>query len=118
LRACFDRNIAYLNRCFSEPYYSDAGDNVWVQSLPASAKGRLLGGAGHALRWGERADMRAIVDTIVNTVKARQSADGCCLPYDETNMNPQESNWQDERRNYDRVGLTRGPARGRHVGQP
>ncbi|MBC8447747.1 MAG: glycoside hydrolase family 127 protein [Chloroflexi bacterium] len=108
LRGCFERNIAYLNRCFGEPYYSDAGDNKWVQTLPASAEGRMLAGAGHTLRWGEQPDMRVIVDTFVNTVKARQSADGYCLPYDETNMKPQESDWQDERRNYDRVGLTRG----------
>jgi len=105
---CFDRNIAYLNRCFGEPYYSDAGDNKWVQALPASAEGRLLAGAGHTLRWGERADMRAIIETIVAAVKARQAENGYCLPYDEANMNPQENDWQDERRNYDRVGLTRG----------
>jgi hypothetical protein len=54
LRDCFDRNIAYLNRCFGEPFYCDAGDNTWVQALPASAEGRLLAGAGHTLRWGER----------------------------------------------------------------
>jgi hypothetical protein len=108
LRDCFDRNIAYLKRCFGEPFYCDAGDNTWVQALPASAEGRLLAGAGHTLRWGERADMRVIVDTLVNTVKVRQTANGYCLPYDEINMNPQEIAWQDERRNYDRVGLTRG----------
>ena len=108
LRDCFDRNIIYLNRCFAEPYYNDAGENLWVQGLPASAEGRMLAGAGHTLRWGERADMRKIVRTIVSTVKARQTADGYCLPYDVTFMDRQKNNWKDERRNYDRVGLTRG----------
>jgi uncharacterized protein len=108
LRDCFDRNIAYLNRCFANPYLSTAGNNNWVQALPASAEGRLLGGAGHTLRWGERADLRAIVDTLVARVEARQNAKGYCLPYDVAYMAPQNTNWEDERRNYDRVGLTRG----------
>jgi hypothetical protein len=118
LRECVDRNVAYLNRCFGAPYYSDAGNNKWVQALPASAEGRLLAGAGHTLRWGERADMRAIVDTLVAAVKARQAASGYCLPYDETNMNPQENDWQDERRNYDRVSLTRGLLSAGMAGNP
>ena len=49
-RDCFDRNIAYLNRCFANPYLSAAGNNNWFQQLPASAEGRMLGGAGHTLR--------------------------------------------------------------------
>lgn len=105
---CFDRNITYLNRCFEKPYYSDAGSNSWVQALPASAEGRLLGGAGHSLRWGERTDMRTIVDTIVRDVGSRQTADGYCLPYDVAFMEPQKVQFVDERRNYDRVNLTRG----------
>jgi DUF1680 family protein len=108
LRTCFERNITYLNDCFAEPFYSAAGDNNWVQALPASAEGRLLGGAGHTLRWGERADMREIVNTIVDRVGSRQTADGYCLPYDESFMEPQKVQFVDERRNYDRVNLTRG----------
>ncbi len=108
LRDCFDRNTEYLNRCFGSPYLSAAGNNNWYQQLPASAEGRMLAGAGHTLRWGERADMRRIVDTVVRRVKARQSQEGYCLPYDVAFMNPQKDPWKDERRNYDRVGLTRG----------
>lgn len=108
LRDCFDRNIAYLNRCFANPYLSTAGNNNWYQQLPASAEGRMLGGAGHTLRWGERADMRRIVDTIVGQVKSRQTPEGYCLPYDVSFMKRQSDGWKDERRNYDRVGLTRG----------
>lgn len=108
MRDSFDRNVAYLNRCFANPYLSTAGENGWFQHLPASAEGRMLAGAGHTLRWGERGDMRAIVDALVARVKARQTEDGFCLPYDVTFMGPQQTNWEDERRNYDRVGLTRG----------
>ena len=105
---CFHRNVGYLNECFAAPHYSAAGDNKWVQALPASAEGRLLGGAGHTLRWGERSDMRQIVDTIVTDVHGRQTSDGYCLPYDESYMKAQKVQFVDERRNYDRVNLTRG----------
>jgi DUF1680 family protein len=108
LRDCFERNVRYLIRCFAAPFYSDAGDNNWVQSLPASAEGRLLAGAGHTLRWGEHPEMRQIVDTIVPAVKKRQTDDGYCLPYDVGFMGQQPVGFMDERRNYDRVGLTRG----------
>lgn len=110
---CFNRNIIYLNRCFAKPYYTDEGTKLykaafWVTGLPASNEGRMLAGAGHTLRWGERSDMRKIVDTIVSSVQSRQRPDGYCLPYDETYMNKQEVALMDERRNYDRVNLTRG----------
>jgi len=108
LKTCFERNMGYLNACFAAPQYSDAGDNKWFQALPASAEGRLLGGAGHSLRWGERSDMRQIVDTIVTDVSGRQTSDGYCLPYDESYMAAQKVQFVDERRNYDRVNLTRG----------
>jgi DUF1680 family protein len=115
---CFNRNIAYLNRCFDTPFLNTAGENGWIQGLPASAEGRMLGGAGHSLRWGERADLRAIVDTLVARVRGRQTANGYCLPYDEAFMSPQPSNWADERRNYDRVGLTRGMIAAGIAGNP
>ena len=118
LRDCFEKNIAYLNRCFLNPYLSAAGNNNWFQQLPASAEGRMLAGAGHSLRWGERADLRRIVDTIVGTVKTRQRADGYCLPYDESFMKPMKDAWKDERRNYDRVGLTRGMVAAGMSGNP
>ena len=103
LQASFERNVDYLNATFARPI-----DTEWVKKLPASSEGRLLGGAGHTLRWGEREDMRAIVDAVVAAVEKRQAPDGYCLPYDMSFMSPQIEKWVDERRNYDRVGLTRG----------
>ena len=106
LRDCFDRNIAYLNHCFVAPNgtYCDSKkiEGFWLVDLPGSSEGRMLGGAGHTLRWGERAEMRAIVDTFVNRVKNRQTSDGWCLPY------PIADITKSERSNYDRVVLTRG----------
>ena len=108
LRECFERNIAYLNHCFALPFLNDDGNNYWTEGLPASGEGRLLGGAGHTLRWSEREDMRRIVKTLVQRVKERQADDGYCLPYDRSFMEPQTVGFIDERRNYDRVNLTRG----------
>ena len=116
LRDCFGRNVAYLNRCFAAPNgtYCDSGkvEGFWLVDLPGSSEGRMLGGAGHTLRWGERADMRKIVDTFVNTVKSRQTADGWCMPY------PIAGITISERSNYDRVGLTRGLIAAAMVGNP
>ena len=61
LRDCFDRNIAYLNHCFVAPNgtYCDSKkiEGFWLVDLPGSSEGRMLGGAGHTLRRGERAEM-------------------------------------------------------------
>jgi acetyl esterase/lipase len=103
LHDAFERNVANLTATFQSPIATN-----WVEHLPASSEGRLLGGAGHTLRWGERKEMREIVDAVVETVRARQSPDGYCLPYEPSFMGKQEEMWVDERRNYDRVGLTRG----------
>ena len=111
LLTCFERNIDYLNEWFEKTrswqIHADE-DNWWERDLPASSEGRMLGAAAHTLRWGEREDMRRIVDTVVAGVKVRQRDDGYCLPYDESAMEGSEKPGLDERRNYDRVNLTRG----------
>jgi len=110
LRVCFDRNIEYLRSWFAgkADWQAKFPKRGWERHLPASSEGRMLGGAANSLRWGERKDMRAIVDTLVGIVKARQRDDGYCMPFAEENMNPSRNAWFDERRNYDRVNLTRG----------
>jgi DUF1680 family protein len=110
MRQCLDRNLDYLNRWYEKKnkYQGQIPSIGWDRHLPASSEGRMLGGAGHTLRWGEREDMRAIVDAVVAVVKARQRPDGYCLPYDEKTMQGGGGAWNDERRNYDRCHLTRG----------
>jgi hypothetical protein len=119
-RVAFDRNIACLNEWFTRKnQYRRPTDPKtgqvrgipvfgWEGNLPASSEGRMLGGAGNTLRWGEREDMRAIVDALVGIVKERQRPDGYCMPFPEEHMKPNNMAWFDERRNYDRVNLTRG----------
>jgi hypothetical protein len=111
LRQAFERNIDYLNDWFRRTQGATVPAdprNWWETCLYASSEGRMLGAAAHTLRWGDRADMRRIVDTVVGIVKARQRADGYCLPYDEKELNGSLDAGRDERRNYDRVNLTRG----------
>lgn len=109
----FERNIRYVLDTFQEPCTGG-----WVDGLPCSSEGRLLGAAGHSLRWQERADLRAVVDGVVEAVKIRQDADGYCFPYDREHMGPHINSYKDERRNYDRVNLTRGMIAAGRVGNP
>lgn len=66
-RTALDRHIDHLNHCFASPTYCDG--EGWSQWLPASNDGRMLAGAANALRWEERADMRAIVDAIISNIE-------------------------------------------------
>ena len=104
---CFNRNIGYLNHCFTNPNYCDG--EGWYAGLPASNEGRMLQGAGNTLRWGERSDMRDIVNTMVNKIGSRQRADGYSNYYPENDYsNTDILSITSERKNYDRVFWTRG----------
>jgi DUF1680 family protein len=120
LRRCFDLNTNYLGRCFAatKQYKGPNPGMGWDGHLPGSGDGKMLGGAAHTLRWGENADMRAIVDAVVAVVKKRQREDGYCMSFPEENMKPTRNAWHDERRNYARVHLTRGMVAAAQVGNP
>lgn len=79
----------------------------WSEWLPGSNEGRMLAGAANALRWGEREDLREMVDTIVDDVAARMREDGYYNYYPESNY-ALLSGGDSERKNYDRVFWTRG----------
>jgi len=106
LKEAFERNIKYLNHCFASKTYCDGPG--WFAWLPASQDGRILQGAANALRWGERTDMRNILDTVVARIKARQRADGYHNYYPEKDSFAAESGGNSERKNFDRVFWTRG----------
>jgi hypothetical protein len=121
LREAFERNLGYLAEWFAK---SDRGSrpadekNWWETCLAASSEGRMLGVAGHSLRWGERAEARDILNTLIDRIKARQTPAGYCLPYPEEELRPNTNGGMDERRNYDRVNLTRGLAAAGLAGHP
>jgi uncharacterized protein len=102
----FNRNIKYLNHCFSTPTYCDGIG--WSEWLPASIEGRMLSGAANTLRWGERSDMRNIVEIIINKIKNRVRTDGYHNYYPENESFALNSGGNSERKNYDRVFWTRG----------
>jgi hypothetical protein len=102
----FNRNIKYLNHSFTSPTYCDGIG--WSEWLPASNEGRLLSGAANTLRWGERSDMRKIIDTIIYKIQIRNRADGYHNYYPESESFEQNAGANSERKNYDRVFWTRG----------
>jgi hypothetical protein len=121
LKECFDRNIAFLNGVFKGPEKKPGkshGWGGWDGHLPGSGDGKMLGGAANSLRWGEREDLRAIVDYTVAMVKDRQRPDGYCMSFPEEHMGPSKDAWHDERRNYARVNWTRGMAAAAVAGNP
>ncbi len=114
--ATFNRNIDYLKHCFASPTYCDGIG--WSEWLPASNEGRMLAGAGNTLRWGERADMRNIVNTIVSNIDNRMREDGYHNYYDESDSYALNSGRNSERKNYDRVFWTRGLLAAGRAGNP
>jgi DUF1680 family protein len=105
-KTCQDRHRQYLLDCWSAENWTPA-KSAWTGWLPASNEGRMLRGAAELLRWGEDAVLRAVVDTIVGQIAARQDPDGYALPYERDFMKGAQSEL-DERRLYDRIMWTRG----------
>jgi uncharacterized protein len=105
-QVALDRHIDYLNRCFTSTTYCD-GDG-WSGWLPASNDGRMLAGAASLLRWGEREDMRCIVDAIIANIEEHTRVDGYSNYYEESDSYELTSGLNSERKNYDRVFWTRG----------
>ena len=109
VQIAFQRAIDYLNLCFGLDHYCHEDSNLkWAQWLPGSNEGRMLSGAANVLRWGEREDMREIVNTIVARIKARQRNDGYNNYYPENDSYALNDGRNSERKNYDRVFWTRG----------
>lgn len=120
----FDRNIERIKRCFKEPDYVEDPQpepgkrRGWSDWLPAANDGRILGGAAKALRWKEDAQLRQIVDEIVDRSKANMREDGYFNYYTEADSyahnhipnveNTMETILNSERKNYDRVFWTMG----------
>ena len=105
LKELFTRNIKLLINSFSSPTFCDGVG--WSEYLPGSIEGRLLSGASNTLRWVERADMRAIIDTIIYKIKNRVREDGYHNYYPDK-IFALTRGADSERKNYDRVFWTRG----------
>jgi hypothetical protein len=125
LDGIFQRNINYLTTSFALPSYCDpdhpapSGEGPgWSKWLPASNEGRLLAGAAHSLRWGERSDLRTIVMTIVTNIANRMREDGYFNYYDDRVAYSQLTGLDSERKNYDRVFWTRGLLAAGVLGDP
>lgn len=120
----FDRNIERIKRCFSEPDYVEDPQpepgkrRGWSWWLPAANDGRMVGGAAKALRWKEDAELRQIVEEIVDRVSGDMRGDGYFNYYTEADSyahnhipnveNSKETILNSERKNFDRVFWTIG----------
>lgn len=116
LKDLLERNVDYIKHSFASPTYVD--EVGWSEWLPASIEGRLLAGAGNTLRWGEREDMRTIVNTIVDDVEKRMREDGYYNYYPEASSYTLNYGNNSERKNYDRVFWTRGMIAAGLAGNP
>lgn len=114
----FDENVARIKRCAADPDTLDLPEGTkrdlgWVDWLPASLKdGRVMGGAAKALRWGEDAGLRNIVDTAIDRIASDMRPDGWYNYYPESeyavNYYPNVENSVDvilasEKKSFDRI---------------
>lgn len=114
----FAENVARIKRCAADPDTLDLPEGAkrdlgWVDWLPASLKdGRVMGGAAKALRWGEDADLRAIVDTAIDRIGSTMRPDGWYNYYPESeyavNYYPNAENSTEvilssEKKSFDRI---------------
>ncbi|MBE6957196.1 MAG: hypothetical protein E7450_07055 [Ruminococcaceae bacterium] len=114
----FEENVARIKRCAADPDTLDLPEGAkrdlgWVEWLPASLKdGRVMGGAAKALRWGEDAGLRAIVDDAIGRIEATMRPDGWYNYYPESeygvNYYPNVENSTDvilssEKKSFDRI---------------
>ncbi|MBQ3557499.1 MAG: glycoside hydrolase family 127 protein [Oscillospiraceae bacterium] len=114
----FEQNVARIKRCAADPDTLDLPEGAkrdlgWVDWLPASLKdGRIMGGAAKALRWGEDADLRTIVDNAIDRIESTMRPDGWYNYYPESeyavNYYPNVENSVDvilssEKKSFDRI---------------
>lgn len=126
IKTLFDNNVKLILQCMKmedfcegEPLFAETGHG-WSHWLPASNDGRLLGGAAGALLWEENAELRAVVDRLIEKIKKQMREDGYYNYYPEADSfacidEPEEPGGMfhvdspnSERKNYDRVFWTRG----------
>jgi DUF1680 family protein len=112
----FENNIAYLMNSFStndilwefrvragKPAPKDREPvSFWVSDLHGSNAGRFLMGAGNALRWEDRKDLRKKLDDVIAGIKECSKPDGYILAFEP------EGFLHNEQANYARAWFTYG----------
>jgi len=118
-KRAFDNNTSYLLQSFTvndmlyhfrlragqqnPPHDQPAkGFWGWEGELEGSCAGRFMMGAGKTLRWVEHAELRKMLDDLVNGIEACREANGYMMAFSP------ESLMVHERANYTRSWVTRG----------
>ena len=97
----FERNINYQITNWNM-------DSSWTKWLPGANDGRRMAAAGNILRWTDNPTLRTNLDSLINSVAARQRADGYALPYPDSDMAKAVYGANNERMPYDRRNFTLG----------
>ncbi len=101
LLTAFERNIHYQVTQWNM-------DSTWTRWLPGANDGRRMSAAGNILHWVEHPILRANLDRLVESIAARQRADGYALPYPDSDMAKAVYGANNERAPYDRRNFTLG----------
>ncbi len=80
----------------------------WVNWLPRSNDGRRMLGAGNILRWTDHPTLRNNLSRLVDSIAARQRADGYVQPHPDRDMGKVIYGADNERCAYDRRKFTLG----------
>lgn len=101
LRLAFERNVAYQINNWNM-------HSSWTTWLPGANDGRRLAAAGNILRWTDNPTLRNNSDSLVQSIAARQRADGYALPYSDSDMGKIVYGANNERKPYDRRNFVLG----------
>jgi uncharacterized protein len=94
-RTAFERNVAYQVDNWNM-------ESTWTTWLPGANEGRRMAGAANILRWIDNPFLRSNLNSLVDSIAARQRADGYALPYPESDMGKLVYGANNERKPYDR----------------
>jgi hypothetical protein len=100
-RTAFERNVAYQVDNWNMK-------STWTTWLPGANEGRRMAGAANILRWIDLPILRTNLNSLVDSIAARQRADGYALPYPDSDMGKLIYGANNERKPYDRRNFTLG----------
>ncbi len=113
-----ERNVARIKNAFASPWFVQDQHTFWQFWLPASVEGRLIGGAAKALQWQEDAELRRIIDVLVDKISWQMREDGYYNYYREKESFALNDTQNSERKNYDRTHWTYGMLAAHRTGNP
>lgn len=97
----FERNVVYQVDNWNMK-------SSWTTWLPGANEGRRMAGAANILRWIDNPFLRSNLNGLIDSIAARQRADGYALPYPDSDMGKLVYGANNERKPYDRRNFSLG----------